>query len=239
MALLRCCCCCCGHLLLLLLWASPAASPATAALRVDWESSAPSAACALPPPSSLPRPCPYLWCLTHPHLHHLRTPPLLQTDLPAAEVRRLLGPSWLLGVSVKTVEQAWAAQAAGADYLGCGAGAWQGGGCGGLNLPCQAVLPRYYGRTTQVLRLYYSGTMVILLRHYGQLLRYYGHTTTMAVLLRYYGRTIQALWPYYSGTTAILPRYYGHTTQALRPYYSGTLDVLLRYYDRTTQALGH
>lgn len=45
-----------------------------------------------------------------------------QSDLPAAVARRLLGPNKLLGVSYKTVEQAVAAEAAGADYLGSGAG---------------------------------------------------------------------------------------------------------------------
>ena len=44
-----------------------------------------------------------------------------QDDLPAAEARALLGPGRLLGVSCKTVAQALAAQAGGADYLGCGA----------------------------------------------------------------------------------------------------------------------
>jgi thiamine-phosphate diphosphorylase len=46
-----------------------------------------------------------------------------QDDLPAAAARRLLGADRLLGVSVKTVEQALRAQADGADYLGAGAGA--------------------------------------------------------------------------------------------------------------------
>lgn len=51
-----------------------------------------------------------------------RPPPVLQGDLPAAEARALLGPHRVLGVSVKTPEQAIAAAAAGADYLGAGAG---------------------------------------------------------------------------------------------------------------------
>lgn len=46
-----------------------------------------------------------------------------QNDMPAAEARRLLGAGRVLGVSVKTPEQAAAALAAGADYLGAGAGA--------------------------------------------------------------------------------------------------------------------
>ena len=45
-----------------------------------------------------------------------------QSDLPAAAARRLLGSHRVLGVSVKTIAQAQAAQAAGADYLGAGAG---------------------------------------------------------------------------------------------------------------------
>ncbi|GFR49145.1 hypothetical protein Agub_g11163, partial [Astrephomene gubernaculifera] len=44
-----------------------------------------------------------------------------QSDLPAAAVRALLGPGRILGVSVKTAQQAAAAAAAGADYLGAGA----------------------------------------------------------------------------------------------------------------------
>jgi thiamine-phosphate diphosphorylase len=44
-----------------------------------------------------------------------------QDDLPVAAVRKLLGPDAILGVSVKTVEQARRAQAQGADYVGVGA----------------------------------------------------------------------------------------------------------------------
>lgn len=44
-----------------------------------------------------------------------------QTDLPAAAVRAMLGPTALLGVSVKTPQQAADAAAAGADYVGAGA----------------------------------------------------------------------------------------------------------------------
>lgn len=44
-----------------------------------------------------------------------------QSDLPAAVVRRLIGPDKLLGVSVATLEQAKQAVADGADYLGVGA----------------------------------------------------------------------------------------------------------------------
>lgn len=44
-----------------------------------------------------------------------------QSDLPAAVVRRLIGPDKLLGVSVATLEQAKQAAADGADYLGVGA----------------------------------------------------------------------------------------------------------------------
>ena len=44
-----------------------------------------------------------------------------QDDIPAAVARRLLGSSKILGVSVKTVEQARLAERAGADYLGAGA----------------------------------------------------------------------------------------------------------------------
>lgn len=44
-----------------------------------------------------------------------------QQDLAAGRVRELLGPDKLIGVSAHTVEEALAAQAAGADYLGTGA----------------------------------------------------------------------------------------------------------------------
>ncbi len=44
-----------------------------------------------------------------------------QSDLPAASVRRMLGPDRILGVSVSTVEDALKAQEDGADYLGVGA----------------------------------------------------------------------------------------------------------------------
>lgn len=44
-----------------------------------------------------------------------------QDDGEAGAIRRLLGPQKILGVSVQTVAQAVAAQAAGADYLGVGA----------------------------------------------------------------------------------------------------------------------
>ena len=44
-----------------------------------------------------------------------------QDDIPASKARQLLGPDMILGVSVKTVEQARQAEAEGADYLGAGA----------------------------------------------------------------------------------------------------------------------
>lgn len=44
-----------------------------------------------------------------------------QKDRPARDVRRLIGEDRILGVSARTVEQALAAQEAGADYLGVGA----------------------------------------------------------------------------------------------------------------------
>lgn len=43
-----------------------------------------------------------------------------QSDLPAAEVRKLIGPTKLLGVSVATVEEARQAVRDGADHLGVG-----------------------------------------------------------------------------------------------------------------------
>jgi thiamine-phosphate pyrophosphorylase len=44
-----------------------------------------------------------------------------QDDLPPAEVRALMGPRALIGVSAATIEEAIAAERAGADYLGVGA----------------------------------------------------------------------------------------------------------------------
>ena len=44
-----------------------------------------------------------------------------QDDAACADARAELGPDAIVGVSVQTVEQALAAQAAGADYLGVGA----------------------------------------------------------------------------------------------------------------------
>lgn len=44
-----------------------------------------------------------------------------QSDLPAREVRRLLGKDRLVGVSAATVDEAVRAEADGADYLGVGA----------------------------------------------------------------------------------------------------------------------
>ena len=44
-----------------------------------------------------------------------------QKDLKAGDVRDIVGEKMMIGVSARTVEQALAAQAAGADYLGVGA----------------------------------------------------------------------------------------------------------------------
>lgn len=44
-----------------------------------------------------------------------------QEDMQAAKVRQRLGPGRLIGVSAHSVEEAMAAEAAGADYLGVGA----------------------------------------------------------------------------------------------------------------------
>ena len=44
-----------------------------------------------------------------------------QSDMAAVDARRRLGPDKIVGVSAQTVEQAMAAQAGGADYLGVGA----------------------------------------------------------------------------------------------------------------------
>jgi thiamine-phosphate pyrophosphorylase len=44
-----------------------------------------------------------------------------QDDLALQKARELLGPEKLIGVSAHNVEEARRAQAAGADYLGCGA----------------------------------------------------------------------------------------------------------------------
>lgn len=44
-----------------------------------------------------------------------------QSDIPAAEVRKILGPDKIVGATAKTVEQAVEAYQQGADYLGVGA----------------------------------------------------------------------------------------------------------------------
>ena len=44
-----------------------------------------------------------------------------QSDMEAANVRKAVGAEMIIGVSAQTVEQALAAQSAGADYLGVGA----------------------------------------------------------------------------------------------------------------------
>lgn len=44
-----------------------------------------------------------------------------QSDMAAGNVRKTVGDKMIIGVSAQTVEQALAAQAAGADYLGVGA----------------------------------------------------------------------------------------------------------------------
>lgn len=44
-----------------------------------------------------------------------------QSDLEAGKAREILGSDKIIGVTAKTIEQALAAQAAGADYLGSGA----------------------------------------------------------------------------------------------------------------------
>ena len=44
-----------------------------------------------------------------------------QEDMDARDVRGLIGPAKILGVTAKTIEQAQKAQLAGADYLGSGA----------------------------------------------------------------------------------------------------------------------
>lgn len=42
-------------------------------------------------------------------------------DVPVAEIRKRVGPAFIIGATAKTVQQARGAQAAGADYLGVGA----------------------------------------------------------------------------------------------------------------------
>ena len=44
-----------------------------------------------------------------------------QEDQPVADIRRQVGPDFLIGATAKTLDQALAAQAAGADYLRVGA----------------------------------------------------------------------------------------------------------------------
>ena len=44
-----------------------------------------------------------------------------QDDIPVAEARRLTGEEFIIGATAHNVQEALAAEAAGADYLGCGA----------------------------------------------------------------------------------------------------------------------
>ena len=44
-----------------------------------------------------------------------------QDDIPVAEARRMAGEDFLIGATAHNVKEALAAEAAGADYLGCGA----------------------------------------------------------------------------------------------------------------------
>lgn len=44
-----------------------------------------------------------------------------QEDMPASEVRKLVGPEMMIGVSAETLEEALKAEKDGADYLGVGA----------------------------------------------------------------------------------------------------------------------
>ena len=44
-----------------------------------------------------------------------------QEDMPASEVRKLVGPKMMIGVSAETLEEALKAEKNGADYLGVGA----------------------------------------------------------------------------------------------------------------------
>ena len=44
-----------------------------------------------------------------------------QSDMAAAQAREILGPDAIIGVTARTIEQAQAAEKAGADYLGSGA----------------------------------------------------------------------------------------------------------------------
>ncbi len=44
-----------------------------------------------------------------------------QDDIPVAEARRMAGEDFIIGATAHNVEEAQAAEAVGADYLGCGA----------------------------------------------------------------------------------------------------------------------
>ena len=68
-------------------------------------------------------------------------------DLPVAHIRRRAGPDFIIGATAKTVQQAQAAQAAGANYLGVGAvfpsqrltPEELGGICASVSIPAVAI----------------------------------------------------------------------------------------------------
>jgi thiamine-phosphate pyrophosphorylase len=68
-----------------------------------------------------------------------------QDDLPPADARTLMGPQALIGVSAATVEEAIAAERAGADYLGVGA-------VYGTATKSDAGAPIGLGRVTEIRR---------------------------------------------------------------------------------------
>ena len=62
-----------------------------------------------------------------------------QSDMAAKRARALLGPDKILGVSAHNAAEALAAQADGADYLGCGAAFVTGTVTAAVNIPVVAI----------------------------------------------------------------------------------------------------
>ena len=62
-----------------------------------------------------------------------------QSDIQGRDIRALIGPDRILGMTARTVEEARAAEAAGADYIGSGAGFGSSTKKNAKNLPLETL----------------------------------------------------------------------------------------------------